>query len=123
MALETKLKDSNTDVTVIGHSDVRRKTSQKMYYILVHKFGDKFLIICKSDGNRYELLICCGFPKDEIEPQTCTKCLHLLELLECLFYHHGLKDQHILVSFTLFYVLLFMQRHNRCVSLVRGVRG
>ena len=55
MPVETKLKDSNTDVTVTGHSDVRRKTSQKMYYIPVHKFGDKFLIICKSDGNSYDL--------------------------------------------------------------------
>ena len=73
MPVETKLKDSNTDVTVIGHSDVRRKTNQKIHYIPVHKFGDKFIIICKSDGNRYEMLICCGFPKDEIEPLTCTK--------------------------------------------------
>ena len=103
-----------------GHSDVRRKTIQKMYYIPVHKFGDKFLIICKSDGNRYEMLICCGFPKDEIEPLTCTKWLQLLELLECLFYHHGLKDQHILVSFNFNVILLcyeIMHRHKHCISL------
>ena len=65
--METKLKDSNTDVTVIGHSDVRRKTSQKIHYIPLHKFGDKFLIICKSDGNSYEMQICCGFPEEKIE--------------------------------------------------------
>ena len=71
MALESKLKDSNTDVIVIGHSDVRRKTSQKIHYIPVHKFEDEFLIICWSHGYTYEMQICCGSQEDKIELPTC----------------------------------------------------
>ena len=73
MPVETKLKDSNTDVTVIGYSDVRRKTSQKIHYIPVHKFEEIFLILCTSDGYSYEIGTYFGFPKDEFEPLTCTK--------------------------------------------------
>ena len=71
MAVETKLKDSNTDVTVTGHSDVRRKTSQKIHYIPLHKFEVEFLIIYRSDGNSYGMQMCCGLPKDKIELLKC----------------------------------------------------
>ena len=66
MPVETKLKDSNTDVIVIGHSDVRRKTSQKIHYIPLHKFEVEFLILYRSDSNSYGMQICCGFPEDKI---------------------------------------------------------
>ena len=81
MPVETKLKDSNTDVTVTGHSDVRRKTSQKIHYIPLHKFEKEFLIVCKSDGYTYEMQICCGFPEDKIEQLTCANKLQIPEIL------------------------------------------
>ena len=57
-----------TDVTETGHIDVRRKKSQKIhYYIPVHKFEVQFLIMYRSDGNSYEMQICCGFPEEKLE--------------------------------------------------------
>ena len=56
-----------TDVTETGHSDVRRKKSQKIHYIPVHKFEVQFLIMYRSDGNSYEMQICCGFPEEKLE--------------------------------------------------------
>ena len=83
MALETKLKDSNNDniVYVCSHTDVTRKTSQKVHYIPVHKFEEEFLVVCRSDGYTYEMQICCGFPEDKIEQLTCANKLQIPEIL------------------------------------------